>query len=181
MFNYLASGLFISVLRRTLVYEMRSSHEKNLDEQLNSLKQYIKNFTKYPMDMDITPEMKKTLSHFASDFKSRWQKSQRKEDRFLKENENWLNTSIGFAIYCKEPGQKKLGRPTKSFADVCERSKRQKTEIIRASHDSDELVYAAQMSLRSSGLSDAASVLKDITTTSPARASKYSCFVHSPN
>ena len=54
-----------------------------------------------------------------------------------------------------------------------ERSKRRKTEDIRSKYNTSEFIYAAQISLCSSGSVNAASVVKDITTTSPLRASKY--------
>lgn len=44
---------------------------------------------------------------------------------------------------------------------------------MRNKFSTEELAYATQMSLRSSGAADAANVLKDVTTTSPERASKY--------
>lgn len=66
-----------------------------------------------------------------------------------------------------------MGRPSKAFGELSDRSKRRKTEQLRASFDSSELAFATQMSLRASGSSTAASVLQDITTRSPERAQKY--------
>ena len=54
------------------------------------------------------------------------------------------------------------GRPKKSFVDSSERSKRRKTEDLR-SIDAQELTYAAQMKLRSSGQVDTTHVIKDLT------------------
>lgn len=45
---------------------------------------------------------------------------------------------------------------------------------MREDFSTEELAYATQMSLRSSGAVDAAAIVKDVLTTSPARASKYS-------
>ncbi|CAH0546850.1 unnamed protein product [Brassicogethes aeneus] len=70
-------------------------------------------------------------------------------------------------------GLKKLGRGSTEFDASSERSKRRKTENLRASHSTSELAYATQMSLRASGAPQASSVLKDITTKSPMRASRY--------
>lgn len=65
-----------------------------------------------------------------------------------------------------------IGRPSKTFSELSDRSKQRKTSDLRSSTDSDELVYATQMSLRASGASKAATILKNITC-SPQRAEKY--------
>lgn len=57
--------------------------------------------------------------------------------------------------------------------DSSERSKRRKTEDVRAKFSYDELAYAAQMSLRAVGKVDASHVLKDIVVSSPSRPLKY--------
>ncbi|XP_036340179.1 uncharacterized protein LOC118749491 [Rhagoletis pomonella] len=51
------------------------------------------------------------------------------------------------------------GRPQKSFSDLCERSKRRKTEELRTS-DLDELAYATQMKLRKTGEVEASKIVK---------------------
>ena len=66
-----------------------------------------------------------------------------------------------------------MGRPAAEFEDASDRTKRRRAEEIRSSVSTSELTFAAQMSLRSSGNTDAASVLKDVTTTTPTRATKY--------
>lgn len=66
-----------------------------------------------------------------------------------------------------------MGRPTKSFDESSDRRKRQKTENLRTTYSSDELSFAAQMSLRSSGKVKASKILRDVTATSPTRPKKY--------
>ncbi|KAJ8933619.1 hypothetical protein NQ314_013910 [Rhamnusium bicolor] len=90
---------------------------------------------------------------------------------FLKKNRICLGTYIEFTKYCSE--NKKRRRPEKTFENVSERSRRQKTKKLRPQHSPEELSYAAQMSLRSFGQMDASKVIRDITTTSPKRALKY--------
>ncbi|KAF2881234.1 hypothetical protein ILUMI_24939 [Ignelater luminosus] len=51
--------------------------------------------------------------------------------------------------------------------------KRKKTKQLRLNNSVDELTYATQMSLRSSGHIQAAKLVNEITSTSPARARKY--------
>ncbi|KYN21922.1 hypothetical protein ALC57_05694, partial [Trachymyrmex cornetzi] len=62
---------------------------------------------------------------------------------------------------------------SKSFDTSSDRSKRRKTEEIRKTFTADELAYATQMSLRSTGNLEAAKVVKDVSSTSPIRAAKY--------
>ncbi|KAJ4435548.1 hypothetical protein ANN_18164 [Periplaneta americana] len=66
-----------------------------------------------------------------------------------------------------------MGRPTKSFHESSDRTKRQKTENLRATYSSDELSFAAEMSLRSSGKVKASKIVNDVTATSPMRPSNY--------
>lgn len=73
------------------------------------------------------------------------------------------------------------GRPSQSFASSSDRSKRRKTQEVRSTLSTEELTYAAQMSLRSSGRVHAAQVLQDVTLISPTRASKYIAAVWSQN
>ena len=73
------------------------------------------------------------------------------------------------------------GRPSQSFASSSERSKRRKTQEVRSTFSTEELAYAAQISLRTSGQVLAAQVLKDVTLTTPIRASKYISAVCSQN
>lgn len=70
-------------------------------------------------------------------------------------------------------GSKTPGRHSTEFDTSSERSKRRKTEKLRETYTASELAYAARMSLRASGAPQASSVLKDVTTTSPTRASRY--------
>lgn len=67
----------------------------------------------------------------------------------------------------------KMDRPTSGFAESSDRTKRRKTEDLRAQTSIEELSYATQMSLRASGKLDAAKVVKDVTLGSPSKAMKY--------
>ncbi|CAH1108689.1 unnamed protein product [Psylliodes chrysocephalus] len=65
------------------------------------------------------------------------------------------------------------GRPIVPFEESNELTKRKKTEDLRKNKSIAELSFATQMSLRVSGNTEASKLLKDITSTSPKRASKY--------
>ena len=68
------------------------------------------------------------------------------------------------------------GRPSQSFASSSDRSKRRKTQEVRSTFSIEELAYAAQMTLRTSGQVHAAQVVKDVTLTT-----KYISAVRSQN
>lgn len=156
------------IKRLDLIDIMRSSISRDLDEQFNLLTEEIKNRTNCD-DKDLK-KLKKKLSYFKSEYKSRWMQACRIEERFLESNKDWLDASISFPVY---KNQLKRGRPEKSFESSSERSKRQKTKKLRDSTSASVLTYATQMALRSEGQPQASKVLQSITTTSPKRASKY--------
>lgn len=70
-------------------------------------------------------------------------------------------------------GRRKVGRSTSDFTKVTERTKRRRTVDLRSEHSSEVLGYAAQMKLRETGKLDAAIVVKDVTSGSPTKATKY--------
>lgn len=49
---------------------------------------------------------------------------------------------------------------------------------MREEHDTEEIAYAAQMSLRTIGKTDAAHVVKEVTAGSPSKASSYRSSIH---
>lgn len=61
----------------------------------------------------------------------------------------------------------------KDFDTLSDRAKRQRSKHLLKTHSTAELAFATSMSLRSSGAADAASILKDVTTSSPSHAAKY--------
>ncbi|KAF2889055.1 hypothetical protein ILUMI_17118, partial [Ignelater luminosus] len=69
--------------------------------------------------------------------------------------------------------EKNRGLPGVLFEELFECRKRKKTKQLRLNNSVDKLTYATQMSLRSSGQIQAAKLVKEITSTSPARAQKY--------
>lgn len=113
-------------------------------------------------------DFEQRLKNFASDFKIRYSKSQRNNERFLNLNKEWLDTSISFV-----PPTNKRGRKEVSFEESCEKSKAKKSRSIRESTSLSVLTYATQMALRDSGKIEESKLLKEITTSTPTRAAKY--------
>lgn len=76
--------------------------------------------------------------YFLYQLKKKWQNSQRKSDRFKKENINWLNgvftvqlEEIDSDLQNELSTKKKVGRPEKSFEKCCDRAKRYKVKHLR--------------------------------------------------
>ncbi|XP_057670661.1 uncharacterized protein LOC130902488 [Diorhabda carinulata] len=139
----------------------------NLEKKLNGLKEQLllgKGYTEEQIN-----NFKRTFAYFKTQVKQRWLKSHKKEDVFIKYNRTWLEGTIQIPV----AGQSRPGRPLKSFGESSERTERRKTEEIRSTLDKEVIVHAAQTELRKSGQRDASEILKQITCTTPKRATKY--------
>jgi len=101
---------------------MKSS--ETFDEQLNFIKKEIEKRVKNYEQNDLN----KKFAYFKSEYKSRWEKAHRTQDRFIKENKNWLNASIVLFFL---PAQNNRGRPEVSFEISSERNKRKKSQELR--------------------------------------------------
>ncbi|XP_030766971.1 uncharacterized protein LOC115890777 [Sitophilus oryzae] len=166
----MSNTFFIS--RQELFAIMKNSGHSNFEEQFTFLTENMKGRT--GCSEDNLKDLLKKLSYFKSDLKSRWTSARRTEDRFLKANRSWLESAISFPRYeSHSVEQNRGGRPKKSFEESGDRSKRKKTEQLRSIATVSELSYAAQISLRASGKTDASKVVHEVTATSPTRASKY--------
>lgn len=117
---------------------------------------------------DNLSSLKQRFANFKTSLKEKWSKAHRKEAIFLKINEAWLEGTFVLS------GQKqnRPGRPSKSFEDSSERTKRRKTEDMRSSLSDKVIVHAAQTTLQARGKRDASKILREITN-SPTRAGKY--------
>ena len=68
--------------------------------------------------------------------------------------------------------EKSKGRPLKEFDDLTDRTKRRRSQDLVKGHSPAELSYATCMSLRASGSSEAASVIKKLSTKSSSELQK---------
>lgn len=162
------SGMRI-VTRKYLFDLMNNENLPNIEARLNFLKDQFMSIKGFSDNQIET--LKSNFAHFKSEFKNRWTKAHYKEAVFLKSNESWLNGTFAIPVVADSPSNR-TGRPSKSFGDLSERSKRRKTEEMRSNFDQNLIVHAAQVELRKSGKRDASNVLKEIIT-SPTRATKY--------
>lgn len=158
------SSSHMSFTRRELYNLLRSSGHTDIEDQFNFLKEEVQKRTECPNEG--LKNVKQIIANFKSQFKSRWIKACRIEERFVKNNIEWLDTSILFPRL-----ETRRGRPETAFELSSERTKRQKTSDLRKSTPLSVLAYATQMSLRASGKNEAAKVVQEISS-SPKRATK---------
>ncbi|GLV33219.1 hypothetical protein CBL_08387 [Carabus blaptoides fortunei] len=122
----------------------------------------------------ISDDRKPTIFVLLAKFRSKYEETAQRQDSFFKKNESWLNSTVNFPIDAKcATVNKSTGRPAANFEALSDRSKRRRTEEIRTKFSPAELSFTTQMSLRTSGHSDAAKILKDVTLSSPYKATKY--------
>lgn len=156
------------VTRQELLNIMRHSEAKSFDQQFNFMAEELKKRTN--CDESKCIDFKRKLSIFKTEFRSRWAKACRINEKFQKMNRNWLDASLSFPRFIRHGN--KRGRPPIPF-DLCSaRTKRLKATELRNSTCTSLLTHATCMSLRVKGQVQASKVLKDITS-SPERASKY--------
>lgn len=146
---------------------MQRCGEPNYKKKLEYLENYLLNIGTFSQtDHD---ELLQTIQRFKANFKDRWIAANNMDDRFRKNNENWLQTTITIP---KTVSTISPGRPSKSFDDLSERAKRRKTENIRKSSEKEKLPFATKMLFRASGEREAANILQDITNN-PECAREY--------
>lgn len=83
---------------------------------------------KYPRDQKST--IRRILKFFKSDFKKRWTAASYKHERFIRNNEEWLKSKIELRYWSINVHQKP-GRPSKTFKELSDCSKRRKTKKLR--------------------------------------------------
>lgn len=98
----------------------------------------------------------------------------------MKKYSDWLSTKIIFfekdiskdTSGIHDFGDKNIGRPQKLFDESSDRSRKRKLKPLLEQNTVDEIVLAAEMSLRSTCRRDAAHLIKEVTSHSPKRATK---------
>lgn len=107
---------------------------------------------------------------------TRWAKS-RKTEFFIKSNKKWLDArDISFPVSNKTlhpefvPETKNLGPSIKPFKQCNDKTKRRRIQKLLQTNESDEITFAAAVTLRASGKRDAATIVQELASSSPQRA-----------
>lgn len=122
------------------------------------LENYIRNLTSCPDSKKS--ELQLAMRNFKKSFKLKWDKCGKHKNRFFVSEKTWLENVTQFKFYQKSAG----GRPIKPFDDCSDQSKRRKTAELRHNHSTEELTYAAQMSLRASGKRNEAKKVQELVS-----------------
>lgn len=148
------------------LYEILKEYKgKKIDEKLTLMEDKLVKLTSCPTNERNV--LSRSLRHFKTSFKQKWVDARYTDERFLKSNENWLKTALELPSWSHKPG-----RPVKEFHELSERSKRRRTEELRAQIPVEELTFAACVSQGTSGNSGTSKIIKEITST-PTRAKKF--------
>lgn len=153
--------------RQYIFDQLQCQNLPTLNEKLDSYENIL--LKCYGHNKEVKDDLQHRFSYVKSQIKQRWTKANKHLDVFMKKNQSWLDGTFEIPIETIFP----QGRPPKSFDELSERSKRRKTEQIRASVSDEVIVHAAQSVLQTTGHRTASKILKDITN-SPRRASDYS-------
>ncbi|CAG5056982.1 unnamed protein product [Parnassius apollo] len=146
----------------TIIKEFKG---KKIEEKFSLLEERLVQLTSCPPKE--TTVLTRYLKYFKTSFKERWSAARNTDKRFVKNNMEWLNVSLELPTWTH-----KAGRPTKEFRELCDRSKRRRTQDLRDRVPVEELTYAARVSQGTSGNIDASKIMKEITST-PTRAKMF--------
>lgn len=153
---------------------MKSVLNENINVVTDIVEMEVSKKLKHPY---ILPKsLKHAMGRLVSEFKKKWQQVSRNETKFFQKFDKWLNVPVSFTIEnegLKTSTKNTMGRPSTSWDDLSDRSKRRRTEKVRKEHTVHELAYATQMGLRASGNLHASKVIRDVTESSPSKASQY--------
>lgn len=169
-FLYQNVFVFLEFIRRELYQIIKKSTERLIADKLIFLENKLIKKTQCPEEKKS--EFRCALRYFKSDFQKMWIASNYIEERFLMNNENWLNNSIQLPTWKTI----KAGRPVKDFEELSDRSKRRKTQNLREQVPVEELTYAVCMSQRAAGNNDVSRIITDISIK-PTRAKKIRLFI----
>ena len=117
----------------------------------------------------VLKDLKNFVPKISLKFNEKWLQSGRRQSTFLSKNKNCLDGDIVLPVKLhivikvmetedlQQPSTSR-GRPTKCFQEASERSKKRKVRNVVHEQSPSEILLAAEMSLRSSGKKDAASL-----------------------
>lgn len=158
--------VFLEFTRRELYQIIKKSTERLTGDKLIALEDELIKKTQCPEEKKS--EFRRTLRYFKSNFQKKWVASNYMEERFLMNNENWLNNLIQLPTWKTI----KASRLVKGFQESSDRGKRRKTQDLRKQVPVEQLTYAVCMSQKAAGNNDVSQIIKDITV-SPTRAKKF--------
>jgi hypothetical protein len=122
-------------------------------------------------DSDYEAKVKSKIKNFTINLSKKWKKNNRTLNKFFINNEKWLKTEFKLPerSFLNYPSSR--GRPTKSFTECSDRTKRRKTKKILTNFTSPEIRFALRSNYYRSGKRSAAKLVKEMSLT-PTRSKK---------
>jgi hypothetical protein len=142
----------------------------NLKKQSNLFQFFIKNQHFENRSSSFKDKINEKLRLFCLNLYTKWNNVSRCHQRFRKNNQKWLQRD--FIVDDSIVETKAVGRPYKEFNQLSNRSKRRRTQNMRAANSIDALAHASSSKFRSLQQSDASNIINQIT--SPEEAKKLS-------
>lgn len=123
----------ISFTREEIFIFVKSVLNENINVVTDIVEMEVSKKLKHPY---ILPKSLKRLKSFAmgrlvSEFKKKWQQVSGNETKFFQKFDKWLNVPVSFTIEnegLKTSTKNTMGRPSTSWDDLSDRSKRRRTE-----------------------------------------------------
>ncbi|KAG8232441.1 hypothetical protein J437_LFUL012365 [Ladona fulva] len=169
--------------RRVTRLDLHDKIMEKKDESVEFRKRHILEYLIAKFNLNEDEAAKNILKkNFFHRHLLKWNQSFRRDNIFRKKYEKWLKSDILLpsTVYKNLPSTSNIGspeefprgRPSKHFEGSSQRSKRRKTEELRATTSAAELSFAASMKHRDIGDEDVAKLIKEVTTTTPTRAKR---------
>lgn len=145
--------------RRHLFDILRQKSGENRDVQRKHLFNYLVQYYQIEEDCEQQKLLKKDCSRFCSKINLMFDNCGRMVDRFLDNNEKWLNGTFVFKkvgdenVKEPQPSTSKgfSGRRQQSFLEIGERAKRKRASKLTEHYEAEELAFAASKSLKEEG------------------------------
>lgn len=134
---------------------------------VSALTNYIRKNFKSPTEENISKIIASVQKNFVSQYKDRYNKSRRIREKFFKQNEQWLD--VPFTVYLEDPtcsseeastSTGKRGRPTSSYEDSSEKTKKRKNKELIDSCGMDFILNSYIQNLRKNGETDEAFIVE---------------------
>lgn len=150
---------FFSCERQELFEIFLNSKFRTFEKRIEDVETFL--ITNTNCSENHVSELRKELTRFKSELKSKWNKSHRTRSVFEKNESIWLQEKINFAMFAQPSG-----RPQVSFDQLSNRRKRERIADLRDT-SAEELVFAAQMNFRASGDRRTAELLEETLSPQP--------------
>lgn len=116
---------------------------------LDTVASWVKEKFNYPEDEENDKILKKSLNLLKAKFDTRYVKSHRMKQDFLRNNAKWLESTFEVK---KHVSKKNVGgRPRKSFGELKQRCRLLKSQRIREQYSTEELISSTASALRTDG------------------------------